>query len=33
MTYIKDNQIRKYVQRYGFMNLLRILDLNMARNF
>ena len=27
MTYSKDNQIRKYVKGYGFMSLLRILDL------
>ena len=33
MTYSKDNQIRKYVKGYGFMTLLRILDLNMVRNF
>ena len=33
MTYSKDNQIRKCVKGYGFMNFANILDLNMVRNF
>ena len=45
MTYSKNNQIRKYVQGYGFMSFaknfrskygkrfLKILDLNMEKDF
>ena len=33
MTYSKNNQIRKYVQGYGFMSFAKILDLNMEKTF